>query len=189
MTDERRREERPGGRGAQPPPAARPAAAKAAAARYQRNLPHIQFPGRTLYITFATHQRWVLPEEIRGAVLDHCLHDHCRRYALHCAVVMPDHVHLLLTPARDEAGETFGTSEIMNGIKGASAHTVNRMLSRRGRVWTPESFDRMLRSDEQVRAVAEYSCENPVRADLVGTADDWPWLWREWVNGEEHTPR
>ena len=71
----------------------------------------------------------------------------------------------------------------MNGIKGASAHSVNRALNRKGHVWQSESFDRMLRSDENTRAVAEYICQNPVRAGLVRGDDKYPWLWREWIEG------
>jgi REP element-mobilizing transposase RayT len=96
---------------------------------------------------------------------------------------MPDHVHLLFSPLSDGDGEPYGLAEIMSGIKGASAHTVNRLLGRKGHVWEEESFDRLLRSDEKVREKAEYICANPVRANLVAREDDWSWLWREWVEG------
>lgn len=96
---------------------------------------------------------------------------------------MPDHVHILLTPGADEHGDVFGLAQIMNGIKGASAHAVNRAIARKGRVWQEESFDTMLRSDESIRQKAEYICANPVRAGLAHHEDEWPWLWREWVEG------
>ena len=96
---------------------------------------------------------------------------------------MPDHVHLVLTPLADARGETYGFSEILSGIKGASAHGVNKALGRRGRVWQVESFDRVLRTDEGVAQKVEYVCQNPVRAEIVATAEDYPWLWREWIEG------
>lgn len=96
---------------------------------------------------------------------------------------MPDHVHLLLTASTDEHGETYGIAQIMQAIKGASAHAVNHALGRKGRVWQPESFDHVLRSDESIRQKADYVCANPVRAGLVSTEDEYPWLWREWVEG------
>jgi len=102
---------------------------------------------------------------------------------MHGAVVMPDHVHLVFTPLRDDTGATFALSQIMNGIKGASAHAVNRVLGRRGHVWQSESFDHALRRTESVRNAAEYVPANPVRAGLVSIEDDYPWLWREWVEG------
>jgi len=157
--------------------------ARSAKSRYRRDLPHIQFDPKTLFVTFSTHHRWILPEAVRDLVLRHCLHDDGVKLYMHGAVVMPDHVHLVFTPLRDAAGATYGMAVIMNGMKGASAHTVNRVLKRTGRVWQSESFDRMLRSDEDARAVAEYICQNPVRAGLARTEDDYQWLWRRWVEG------
>jgi hypothetical protein len=72
----------------------------------------------------------------------------------------------------------------MSGIKGASAHSVNKVLLRRGRVWQDESFDHVLRSDEKVREKVEYICQNPVRKGLVAHEGDYPWLWREWQEGQ-----
>lgn len=102
---------------------------------------------------------------------------------MHAMVVMPDHVHLLFTPLRDQAGNTYGLAEIMNSMKGASAHAVNKELRRAGRVWQAESLDRALRSDDTVRSKAEYICANPVRAGLVANEDDYTWLWRQSVEG------
>ena len=96
---------------------------------------------------------------------------------------MPDHVHLVFTQLRDEQGNIFGLAEIMNGIKGVSAHSVNKALKRRGPVWLYESFDRMLRTDESILQKVDYICQNPVRQGLVENVDDYPWLWREWIEG------
>ena len=165
-------------RGGQPSPAV---PAKPALAAYKRKLPHFQKPGRAFFITFVTHRRWVLPPEVRALVLDCIIAGHTVRFQLHAAVVMPDHAHLLLSPGVDERGDVFGLAQIMNSIKGASAHAVNRAMARKGHVWQEESFDTMLRSDESIRQKAEYICANPVRAGLVSHEDEWPWTWREWV--------
>jgi len=98
---------------------------------------------------------------------------------------MPDHVHLIFTPLKDDQGNLFGLAEIMNGIKGASAHSINKTLQRKGRVWQKESFDHVLRSDEKIREKVDYICQNPVRRGLVESVDDYPWRWREWVEGAE----
>jgi REP element-mobilizing transposase RayT len=100
---------------------------------------------------------------------------------------MPDHAHMIFTPLRDACGNVFGLAEIMSGIKGASAHSINKMLKRRGKVWQDESFDHVLRSDEKVFQKVEYVCLNPLRKGLVQDMDDYPWLWREWVEGAPAT--
>jgi REP-associated tyrosine transposase len=155
--------------------------AKPARGAYRRNLPHLQVAGKTYFVTFGTQGRRQLPAAVRSKVLDACVHDHGSKYALHAAVVMPDHVHLLFTPLQDADGTTYGLAELMHGIKGSSSHAVNRHLKRRGTIWQSESFDRLLRSDESVAQKAEYICENPVRAGLVERVDEWPWIWRAWV--------
>jgi hypothetical protein len=71
----------------------------------------------------------------------------------------------------------------MSGIKGASAHRINKALNRRGHVWQDESFDHVLRSEESVHSKVQYICENPIRMGLVSDVEDYPWLWREWVEG------
>ena len=156
---------------------------------YSRNLPHLQRRQSTLFVTFATRKRWVLPEAVRAAVLKHCLHDDGEKLQMHAVVIMPDHVHLLFSPLANAVGEPFTLATIMSGIKGSSAHTVNRALARKGSVWEEESFDRLLRSDESIRQKSEYICANPVRAALVPTEDEWPWLWREWVEGRRDIER
>ncbi len=151
---------------------------------YKRHLPHFHGGGKTLFITMSTMKRWQLPERVRPVVLKHCLHDNGVKLLMHAVVVMPDHVHLLFSPLQDDTDEYYGLAEIMGGIKGASAHSINKLLSRRGPVWQDESFDRVLRSDENVRQKAEYICGNPVRKGLADNADNYPWLWRDWVDGE-----
>jgi REP element-mobilizing transposase RayT len=104
---------------------------------------------------------------------------------LHAAVVMPDHVHLVFTALQDDDGTTYSLEEIMSGIKGASAHSINRALGRKGHVWQDESMDHVARAAESLRAKAEYICENPVRKGLVNDTGEYAWLWREWVEGLE----
>ena len=89
---------------------------------------------------------------------------------------MPDHVHLVLTPLYDRSA-FVSVAEIMQGIKSASAHKINRALNRSGQVWQRESFDRVLRREESIYAKVEYMIQNPVRAGLVKTAMEYRWLW------------
>jgi REP element-mobilizing transposase RayT len=56
-----------------------------------------------------------------------CIHDHEKRYRLKVAVVMPDHVHVILTPSIDGSRQlVVSLVEIMKAIKGASSHAINR---------------------------------------------------------------
>lgn len=147
--------------------------------QYRRRLPHYQKGDSTLFVTFCAGCLDPLPESVRDLVLRHCLHEHGTKLRVHAAVVMPDHVHLLLTPLRDAAGNLYSLVEILQGIKGASAHSVNRALVRSGPVWQEESFDHVLRSVENFEEKVEYIRQNPVRRGLVTVPEDYSWLWVE----------
>jgi REP element-mobilizing transposase RayT len=113
-------------------------------------------------------------------VLECCLHDNGTKFDLRVVVVMPDHVHMIFTPlVNQRAMEVCSLAEIMDGVKGASAHKINKVLGRRGRLWQPESFDHVLRSSESLDAKIVYLLENPVRAGLVREWMDYPWLWKK----------
>src|SRR5436309_8714405 len=99
---------------------------------YRRNLPHFQKDDHAHFITFATQQRWVLPESVRKAVLDACLHFDQIRMEVHAVVVMPDHVHMLLTPLKNSEGESVQLFRILHSIKSFSAHDINKVLARKG---------------------------------------------------------
>ena len=150
---------------------------------YRQHLPHYQQDGRAYFVTFVTHRRWTLPPSARAKVLEHVLIEHQWRAYVHTVVVMPDHVHIVLTPLANEEGETHALTEISKGIKGSSARAVNQVLSRTGTVWQKESFDHEVRRDESVRSKCEYVAQNPVRKHLCRIVDDYPWLWREWIEG------
>jgi REP element-mobilizing transposase RayT len=146
---------------------------------YRRNLPHLQRDYKPHFITFVSKFRRTLPGWARDITLACCLHDHEAKYRLHVAVVMPDHVHLILTPLTDETRRLIvSLIEIMKGVKGASAHAITHRLGHRGTVWQEESFDHVLRSSENLDAKIEYVLQNPVRAGLVQNWQQYRWLWR-----------
>ena len=146
---------------------------------YRRNLLHMQRDFSPHFITFNTKLRQTLPDWARDIVLHCCVHDHERRYRLRVAVIMPDHVHLILTPLVDEVRCTLiPLMEIMKSIKGASAHAINHRCGMRGPVWQEESFDRVVRSSESLDAKVAYILENPVRKGLVGHWREYPWIWQ-----------
>ena len=156
-------------------PSARPIAGD-----FRRRLPHFEGSGAPLFVTFATIRRWVLPPSARDLAMQHLLHDHGKRLWVVCAVVMPDHVHLVYRPFADPAGHRYTKAEVVGAIKGASAHAINRLLGRKGAVWQAESFDHVVRRSEALDGKLDYICHNPVRRGLCDSPDQYPWLWRSW---------
>ena len=92
-----------------------------------------------------------------------------RLYALWAYVVMPNHVHVLLTP-----GEPL--ERITKLLKGYTSRQANRILGRTGqRFWQEESYDHWVRNEQEFSRIVAYIEHNPVSAGLVPRPKDWPW--------------
>ena len=90
-------------------------------------------------------------------------------YLLHAWVVMPNHVHLLITPQTD-------LPRIMQKLKGSSALKANQLLGRTGMTfWQEESYDRLVRDAVEFRKIENYIVQNPVRAGLAVSAEQYRW--------------
>ncbi len=86
-------------------------------------------------------------------------------YKLHAFVVMPDHVHLLLTPT----GKTI--SQTMNLIKGGFSHR----LPSKHPVWQRGFADHLIRDADHFTSRRDYIHQNPVRAHLCTTPEAYPY--------------
>jgi putative transposase len=88
---------------------------------------------------------------------------------LHGYVVMPNHVHVLLTAIAALERLTFL-------IKGRTARQANLLLDRTGRrFWQNESFDHWIRNSAEFERVQHYIETNPVKAGLAASPSAWPW--------------
>ncbi|MFL6373461.1 MAG: transposase [Pyrinomonadaceae bacterium] len=93
---------------------------------------------------------------------------HDERYRLDSWVIMPNHVHVLLRALADHP-----LDKILHSIKSFTALEANKMLGRRGRFWMREAFDRYIRSEAHYGHVIHYIENNPVKARLCGTPEEW----------------
>ena len=94
----------------------------------RRRLPHVEEDGRTYFITYRYATGKMEPEQ-RQIALDAATHWHGERMDLHAAVVMPDHVHLILTPRLMADGTWHRLSDLLHSIKSYSANGINQSLS------------------------------------------------------------
>ncbi len=161
----------------------------------RRNLPHFERPWAKYMVTFATHERHQLAAAERDLVLKSILYaqDH-RQCQIYAACVMPDHVHLLLEPQikeqdKDDKPVFWSLSEILQGIKSASAHNINQVTGQKGHVWEKESMDRLIRGPADLEEKFHYICRNPWRGGVVSETDNYPWLWTPDNSGEHTRPR
>ena len=83
------------------------------------------------------------------------------RYTLHSSVVMPNHVHLLLSLKGDTALESLVTT-----WKRFTATTINRATRQTGALWMEDHFDRLIRDWDHFINVCRYIRNNPTKAKL-----------------------
>ena len=82
---------------------------------------------------------------------------------------MPNHVHLLLTPHIEP-------SEVLRRLKGASAREANRLLGLPGQsFWQDESYDYLVRGQEEFERMENYILQNPLRVGLARSEEKYPW--------------
>jgi REP element-mobilizing transposase RayT len=95
--------------------------------------------------------------------------EHMGLYERHAWVVMPNHVHLLITPLVDP-------SKITHSIKRFTAREANKILGGAGgSFWQDESYDHLVRDTGEFRRIIAYIHANPVRAGLAADAERYPW--------------
>jgi UDP-N-acetylglucosamine pyrophosphorylase len=84
------------------------------------------------------------------------------RYHLGPYVIMPNHVHVLVTPLGEHP-----LSAILHSWKSFTAHAINRALQRTGSLWQDESFDHLVRTESELRNFEAYIAENPAQGRLA----------------------
>ena len=121
----------------------------------------------TFFVTTITYNRRRLFQVTRNADLLLETLQHYRaegQYKLHAFVVMPDHVHLLLTPHEKTI------SQVMNLIKGGFSHRLESKLP----VWQRGFADHLVRNAEDFDTRRNYIHQNPVRAHLSTSPELYP---------------
>src|SRR5579863_4077249 len=90
-------------------------------------------------------------------------------YDLGAYVIMPNHVHLLLR-------SKVSPDRLMKALKGSTARECNRLLGRTGEpFWQKESYDHWFRNDSEFARIRRYIKNNPVKAGLVASPDEYVW--------------
>ena len=124
-------------------------------------------PG-TFFVSSVTHNRCRIFQVAANAelflkTLQH--YRHAGNFLLHDFVVMPDHVHLLVTP------QGITLERTMQLIKGG----FSRKIESKFPVWQRGFTDHRVRDREDFLARRRYIHENPVEAGLVHFAQDYPY--------------
>jgi putative transposase len=98
--------------------------------------------------------------DLRAGVLDALLRGHKQSYLMRIFVIMPNHVHLLVSL------DDVPLSAAVKRWKGSSAAAINGLLGRSGCLWQKDYFDRLIRGPVHFGNVVRYIQRNPSKAQL-----------------------
>ncbi len=126
---------------------------------------------RTFFVTTRTYMGRRLFQVDRNAeLLVDVLRACAARFRIHDFVVMPEHVHLLLSVEGD-----LSVEKAMQFIKGGFSYRIKKELRYAGEVWQRGFSEVRVNDDESFRSYREYIAQNPVQAGLVASAEMYRW--------------
>jgi len=108
-------------------------------------------------------------------------------YRLDAYCIMSNHVHAIFAPFLSEEEwqrllqpgsqirSDSALSNLMQSLKGYTAHEANRAIGRSGQFWEHESYDHFVRNAEEFNRIIRYVLNNPVKAGLVSNWQEWRW--------------
>jgi REP element-mobilizing transposase RayT len=142
--------------------------------------------------------RWLAQPEIADVVKEALHYRDGKVFDLHAFCIMLNHVHAVFQsrsggqPDLHKSGgqpdlhksewhsdlqPDLPLSKIMQSLKRHTARQANIILGREGTFWQDESYDHVVRDNEEHIRIMNYVLENPVKAGLVSNWEDWRWAY------------
>lgn len=134
-----------------------------------------QEEGQPFSITICTCNKISLSKKFMELIFQSAIEgDLSKKSDLMAVCVMPDHIHLLLAPVKENLIDLIGR------WKSYTTHLI-RVQERIGKLWQRSFYDHGLRKDEGLIKAAEYIVSNPVRESLVENWRDYSYSWHKWM--------
>ena len=141
------------------------------------------YKGRHRYFlticTFSRQPFFVNEATVENTLLQFRKTAEIERFEFFAYCFMPDHVHFLVEALADEAD--FRKFCKLAKQRSGSVHS----RVRGGRLWQEGYHERVLRESDDSMCVARYLLNNPVRAGLVASPVDYPYLGSDRCSVEE----
>jgi REP element-mobilizing transposase RayT len=120
------------------------------------------------FVTFNTYRRRKLlaEKQVHGQFVKFSKTGALRGIAIGRYVIMPDHIHLFVRGSHD-----FLLTQWIRLLKRSLSETIVDQAPH----WQKGFFDHLIRHSESYAEKWSYVEQNPVRAGLATTPEDWPW--------------
>lgn len=146
-------------------------------------LPRLSLAGMPHHVILRGNNR----QPIFAAASDHerlltllAEHAAAEKVAVHAYVLMPDHFHLLLTPATAE-----GLPRLMQALGRRYVRHFNDAYGRSGTLWEGRYRSTVVQPERWLLTCMAYLDVNPVNAGLVGRPEDYPWSSHAHYTGQQ----
>ncbi len=122
------------------------------------------------------NNNWLALPELAFLVMENFNWFREKGWRVYVAVVMSTHVHMLM---RSESGRSKELLEDLAHFKRFTAKKANQRLGRTGAFWAREDFDHWIRDRGKFEGTVRYILNNPVKAGLVESWEDWEWYYMD----------
>jgi Transposase and inactivated derivatives len=131
---------------------------------------------------------WLKEPEVGAIVKEAIHHRDGELYNLLAYCIMPNHVHLLFELLSSDVNQlagstnekkdrdrvsTYKVTKIIESLKKYTALRANLFLKRSGVFWQHESYDHVIRDNDELENTLWYILFNPVKARLVSEWEQW----------------
>jgi len=126
----------------------------------------------TYFLTICAHMQRNLfqrQEVAELVVATFCKYRDAGEFELHEYVVMPNHVHLLVS-----LNDQHPLGRVIQLVKGGVSHSLREHGFVFSAVWQQRYYDRRVRDANEFAEFSRYIRQNPVRKGLVENAEDYP---------------
>ncbi len=154
---------------------------------------------------YNSSENWLKRNEIAKVVFDAIMFYDKKKYDLIAFTVMPNHVHVVFKPIdkpevvetefrptivgrnsvssfasdgeniEESNSSTYIVTKILQDLKKYTARECNKLLGRAGAFWQHESYDHVVRNEDELQRIVEYVLNNPAKAGLCDANENWKW--------------
>jgi putative transposase len=128
---------------------------------------------RTFFVTTSTEDRIpIFRNENAAHLFITTFYEYRKKgyFLLHEFVVMPDHIHLIITPK-----ETLSLERVLQYIKGGFSFRYGKEINQKREVWQKSFTNHRIHNAVDYKRHREYIRQNPVRGKLVINPDEYPY--------------
>jgi len=139
--------------------------------------------GHSYFITVVTYKRRpILIENIELLRKSFRLSKACYNYTIDAIVILPDHMHMIITPEDPQA-----YSKIISHIKRSFTYGLQKSFKNQCKlemnnaqyqrklsgIWQKRFYEHTIRHEKDMQLHLEYIFKNPVKHGVVANAEEW----------------